>query len=310
MKKLLFVLVAFAFLSACGGGEEGGKDGGNEEPKAEKPEPKAEKPAEMILKKFEENGKFGFKNGYGDDAPVVVEAKYDYAGYVKKDVPLTQIAMGEVAEPGKRPKEGKWGYIGPDGKVVVEPKYDRGEAMKGNAAEVGMKNEEGKYRFGAIDETGAEKLPLQYLNVNIGNSGVITVQDENRKWGLVDAASFEWLVEPKYDAMDRYEDEGLIWVGIGKGDLYGRLREGKYGYINLKGEVVIEPQFDMAGEFSEGMADVQNWKNSKWGYINTKGEVVIDYQFDSTKDFKDGKAEVEKGGKIFFIDKTGKEITE
>ena len=62
--------------------------------------------------------------------------------------------------------------------------------------------------------------------------------------------------------------EGFAWVK----------KDGKYGYINTKGEQVIECKFDCAWNFSEGFALVK--KYGKWGYINTKGYSVI---FDESK---------------------------
>ena len=55
------------------------------------------------------------------------------------------------------------------------------------------------------------------------------------------------------------------------------------GYINLIKEIVIEPQFDDAKNFSEGLGRVQI--GDKWGYINTEGEVVIKPQFDDAGGF-------------------------
>ena len=55
-------------------------------------------------------------------------------------------------------------------------------------------------------------------------------------------------------------------------------KDGKWGYINTKGEQIIECKFDDAYCFSEGFAWVE--KDGKWGYINTKGCSVI---FDESK---------------------------
>ena len=40
----------------------------------------------------------------------------------------------------------------------------------------------------------------------------------------------------------------------------------KYGYINKKGDYVINPQFDAADSFSEGLAAVED--DDEYGYIN------------------------------------------
>ncbi|PSO79918.1 MAG: hypothetical protein BRC51_06045 [Cyanobacteria bacterium SW_12_48_29] len=42
--------------------------------------------------------------------------------------------------------------------------------------------------------------------------------------------------------------------------------------------MVINPQFDYAGEFSEGLAPIKI--SDKWGYIDKTGEMVINPQFD------------------------------
>jgi hypothetical protein len=47
---------------------------------------------------------------------------------------------------------------------------------------------------------------------------------------------------------------------------------GKNGYIDKAGKVVIEPRFDVVGEFSEGLAVVSI--GGKWGYIDKTGKYV------------------------------------
>lgn len=66
-----------------------------------------------------------------------------------------------------------------------------------------------------------------------------------------------------------------------------------FGYIDKKGEVVIEPQFIYAARFSEGLAYVDN--GGKYGYINTSGEYVIEPKFDDASDFHNGLARVRVG---------------
>jgi len=45
--------------------------------------------------------------------------------------------------------------------------------------------------------------------------------------------------------------------------------------------------------------------NNKWGYINKRGENVINPQFDYVRSFSEGLAPVEIGGKWGYIDKSG-----
>ncbi|MBS5810548.1 MAG: WG repeat-containing protein, partial [Campylobacter concisus] len=55
-------------------------------------------------------------------------------------------------------------------------------------------------------------------------------------------------------------------------------KDGKWGYINTKGEQIIECKFDDTNYFNEGFAAVK--KDGKWGYINTKGEQIVECKFD------------------------------
>ena len=52
----------------------------------------------------------------------------------------------------------------------------------------------------------------------------------------------------------------------------------------------ITPRFEDAGRFSEGLAPVK--QNGKWGYINEEGDVVIDFQYDRAYTFNEGYAVV------------------
>ena len=69
------------------------------------------------------------------------------------------------------------------------------------------------------------------------------------------------------------------------------------------GQFVIEPQFQLAGPFREGLATVES--GGKWGAINRNGEFVIKPQFDFMCYFKDGLAEVKKDGKWGYVDRNG-----
>lgn len=79
-----------------------------------------------------------------------------------------------------------------------------------------------------------------------------------------------------------------------------------FGYIDKTGKFIIQPQYDNALDFIEDLAAVR--KDDKWGYINTKNKLVIPFEYDSVNDFSDGLAVVKKNNKYAVIDKTGKLI--
>jgi hypothetical protein len=75
-----------------------------------------------------------------------------------------------------------------------------------------------------------------------------------------------------------------------------------WGFINSRG-IVIPPQFEEVGDFSEGLAEVK--VGDKWGFINRVGEMVIPPQFDRTSKFSEGLASVRIGHQWGAIDSTG-----
>lgn len=78
---------------------------------------------------------------------------------------------------------------------------------------------------------------------------------------------------------------------------------GKYGYIDETGKLVIEKKYDFAAPFTEGLAKVKS--GGKWGFIDEKGEFAIEPKYESTGQFREGLAYAELDGKACFIDKKG-----
>ncbi|MCB0190342.1 MAG: WG repeat-containing protein [Anaerolineae bacterium] len=62
----------------------------------------------------------------------------------------------------------------------------------------------------------------------------------------------------------------------------------QYGYVDLSGAFVIEPQFEQADDFSEGLAAVQ--VDDLMGYIDSSGATVIEPQFELAGPFREGLA--------------------
>ena len=74
-------------------------------------------------------------------------------------------------------------------------------------------------------------------------------------------------------------DIKLDWTTSSRNDsLAVFCSEGKRGYYNMyTGEIAVPAQYRRAWVFSEGLAGVQ--KNGNIGFINRKGEVVIDFRY-------------------------------
>ena len=87
-----------------------------------------------------------------------------------------------------------------------------------------------------------------------------------------------------------------------------KAKEWKWGYINKKGEFVIEPRFDGAADFHEGLASV----NVDWarGYIDMTGKWVIEPRFGKAGNFSDGVARVTLDGEVHYIDREGNFVSQ
>lgn len=95
------------------------------------------------------------------------------------------------------------------------------------------------------------------------------------------AASLTWVIGPTDDAnIWGYGtfSEGLAWIGI----------NGKYGFIDKTGEVVIGAKFSDVGDFHDGLAPAQ--VNGKWGYIDKTGTMVIQPKDGLGEPFREGYA--------------------
>jgi len=85
----------------------------------------------------------------------------------------------------------------------------------------------------------------------------------------------------------------------------------KFGFIDETGKFAIKPFLTLAQSFSEGLAPAQDDANHLYGYINKKGQFVIKHfyvQSDSRGSFKHGVAQVIFNHKWIYIDKSGKEV--
>lgn len=83
-------------------------------------------------------------------------------------------------------------------------------------------------------------------------------------------------------------------------------QNGKYGYADKTGKVVVSPQFDEVRNFTNGMGMVK--LNNKYGFVDRTGKLVIPLTFDDAQEFSEGLASVKVGNKWGYIDKTGKVV--
>jgi hypothetical protein len=194
----------------------------------------------------------------------------------------------------------KWGYLDDEGKIVINPQFAVAHVFMDGVALV--QSAENKYGFIGLD--GKYLINATYKAASPFSEGLACVVPEDGKPQFIDdKGNVKFTVnEARYCGVF---SEGLAAVGVeGKEGI-------KWGYINKEGKMVVNPQFDAAGPFTEGLAGVAKTNKEKgevlWGFIDHKGAIIINHQFRGWNvSFNDGLAMVSDGKKIGYIDNTGK----
>lgn len=108
---------------------------------------------------------------------------------------------------------------------------------------------------------------------------------------------------------------GLVLALLACAVVYNRLRiyNGKWGFINAQGQLVVAPRYEAVKKFSEGLVPVcirldhsyDPEGTGRWGYVDTKGRLVIPARFERAELFHNGFAPVQCDGKWGFINPKG-----
>jgi hypothetical protein len=229
--------------------------------------------------------------------------------------PLFQIHHGD-----------KWGFMDRRGRIVIRPQFDAVDDFFGGLALV---RKEDKSCF--IDETGKTVISCNFNAAGNFSKGMAPVRI-GRLWGYINRFG-KIVVEPQFQGAAEINN------GMGRVEIWDRVQclgktytredapphlftihddtfnltsscfaeHQRFGFVNVKGEVVVKPEFFVAGDFSEGLAPVriEDSVSSKFAFIDKTGRIVIPANFDQAYSFSEGLAAVEVAGKWGFIDKSG-----
>jgi len=194
--------------------------------------------------------------------------------------------------------EGRWGYINRSGAEVIPFRYRSAQSFRGGVAivDTGLPD----HPVGVIDPTGSwVTQPLfRGLSTADGPGGFLFGQKEagdglsfyDRAGNLVlgpyslafpfvegrarvKTQSGEWIIDSSGNFIAKQPvvldairfSEGLIAIR----------RDRKVGYMDVDGNIVVEPRYDQGGEFSEGLAAVQ--LEGRWMFIDKSGTTVAQF---------------------------------
>ncbi len=250
---------------------------------------------------------------------------------------------------------GKIGLIHKDGTILAEAVYDKVYPYVNGFARVKRDG-----LWGMIDLKGRETVKPQWTLIGSPSEGMIAIMGSDHRWGYSDTTR-RIVVQPVWDiTYDFWEGvgmvtmndlrgfinakgelvldvayrnatgfyEGLFRVTENKQQVYRSIdgrevfrKDGYYGedfsegvavfggengcgYIDKTGKFVIAPQYDLAEDFSQGLAAVMR-QDGTWCYINHNGDVVLEGPWRDPGNFSDGLAYVLLNGKYGYIDLSG-----
>jgi len=171
----------------------------------------------------------------------------------------------------------------------------------------------------AVEVVGNENVGVENIqNISVAPDGGAVLKKKKSKAPLIVVAivvvlaglfaAFWFLLKPIL-----FKNNDVIPKNLFNDGLLSAMSEqgGKWGYIDEKGNFVIEAQFDAVTEFSDGYATVS--VGGKWGVIDTKGKYSVSPQYDYISSFSKGVAVVtdfdvddEGSDKCGLIDNKGK----
>ena len=150
---------------------------------------------------------------------------------------------------------------------IMEPEVNVTEtsAFYGNYAVAG------KEKKGFIDKSGKLVIPMQYAEATIFSDGLAFVREtRNSTVTAIDTKGKEVFRLQDSNNARRFSEGMAAFLDN---------KKNRWGFVDKTGKVVIEPQYEEAGDFSCGLAAVGS--RDAYGFIDAKGKLTIETQFSS-----------------------------
>ena len=185
-------------------------------------------------------------------------------------------------------ENGLWGYKDAEGKIRIEPQFDRAYSFDRESIAIVLINGILK----AINKRGGWESLTRYIRIEPAKAphDVIRVR-LNGKYGFVDQTGKE-VVPIKYDGVSIFLNDEKAPGSVAK-------LNGKYGIIDKTGKEMVPIKYDKIDFFFTDAKIVRAKLNDKWGFIDQTGKVVIPFKYDEVKDDSQGPFSYEGQETIF-----------
>lgn len=208
--------------------------------------------------------------------------------------------------PVKLDRDANWSFMSPDGKVIFEDEFENSPSLVVDGI-FSVYEGDGISVYAVEDKKpvlvpGCEELK----SAGYYSESLIPVVHPKERIQFVDKNGLKKFELAPFKGKEIVACE----PGFSDGLLRIKNEEGKYGFINTKGEVVIEPKFDVAGDFAEGMAIVGKSVDDTYScsVIDKKGDVKFKLKkgWDLRSSyFKNGVIVVDDDDRMVFVNTNG-----
>ena len=154
---------------------------------------------------------------------------------------------------------------------------------------------DGKHGF--LDLEGNEVIPCVYDEVGTFRRGRAMVRQGDR-YGIIDTLG-DTILPIEYEDKSIKGHKYVYYNDLALVEQNGRL-----GFVDLQGRLVVPLILDQAYHFSQNLAPVN--KDGYWGYIDIHGDLYLPLIFDFASPFQHNRADVVFNGQSLKIDPTGR----
>ena len=205
-------------------------------------------------------------------------------------------------------KNGKWGFLDPEGHIVLPFEYDStvGEGFSDGLVPVRQNGREGYMDKNPThgDFIGSRICGRVWFSQRIcprgGGSGF---QPESRKRGRRESGAETAALRGDRPGGTDCGSGGIrLRADPGRRVCHHGL-DGRKRFLDPDGQTVLAADFEEMGDFSEGLAAIK--RDGAYGYADKTGQVVIPCAYSAAGGFHEGYAAVRKDGRYGYIDRTG-----
>ena len=163
------------------------------------------------------------------------------------------------------------GMIGSSGTILADTFFVSHRLGSEGLAAFMVKDEDGNYKYGYMDEMWNVVIAPQYDSANDFSEGLaLVIRKEPHFYGYIDKTG-KVIIDTQSEWAHGDFQEGLARAVYGKNCV---------GFINKKGKYVIKPRFADTGDFCNGLAVYIPYVDAPTeGLINKEGQIVVKAKF-------------------------------